>query len=367
MNNNSKISNHQAFYIILGGIFGDAILSLPRSAVNIGNQAGWFVSLLASVVILIAATAVGLLARRFYTKTIYESAPEILGTIMGKAFGLLLLIYFAATATVVLRVIPFLFKITMMPYLPVWFIIAMFLIACMFTAYMGVETLARVNEVIMPVVLIIVVAMLLTVLPFVRLYRVFPLFYGFQWDKILSLDFGILFYSSSAFALIFLLPPFMEDPQEIVTVGQKAVILPALFYAVVTFLCITTLTPKLTMEQVWPTVRLFNIPAFRGFLIERLDVIFAFMWSLAAYTTALNYFFATVESTQRIFHLKQRKGVILFWAVVIFFGAQQIKDYLDEGIVVQIIGVYSLIVCFFLPAGILLLAKLRKRGETENA
>lgn len=362
---NQKISSRQAFYIILGGIIGDAFLFLPRNAVNIGGQNGWFVSLLISFLILISVTVVGKLALRFPKATIIEGSGEILGKWGGKLYSLILVLTYASTTLVVVRTMPFLVKLSIMPEAPFGFIVATYLFVCAVGAYWGIEVVGRLNEVLMPIVVLLLLVILAAAIRNADFEQLRPFFYGFQWKNFLSPDALSIYYSSSAYILLFMVVPHVLKPKDALPAAQKAVIFSGLVYAIGIAVTIAVLSTAVIRANVWPTVRLVTAVGFRGFLVERIDIFFAFAWLIAAYTTALNFFYATVDSTRRFLGLgdNRRIFIIIPWCILIFAASFFIKDYGQQGKLSFVMGLIMLVTGFFLSALLFMIAKFRGKGE----
>ncbi|NQS75854.1 MAG: endospore germination permease [Peptococcaceae bacterium] len=170
-----KISERQLAFLITAMLVNTVILLMPQLGARAVEQDAWLTALLGSVWGIFMVLVIIALARRYPGRTPIEYLPLILGKPLGKILGAIYVFWFLSVgAVIVFEFISFL-KITIMPKTP----LAVFMVTIMVLAYYalrsGLESWARVNEILLFVVLVAIAAVI--ILPYHNLdfSRLLPL------------------------------------------------------------------------------------------------------------------------------------------------------------------------------------------------
>lgn len=165
MAENGKISAWQAMTLVISFLMGSAILIIPSAAAVSAKQDAWLA--------IMAATAAGLgiillnvsLAQKYPGQTFIQYSQSILGRVPGKAAGILTIWFSLHLGSLVTRDFGVFINTTMLPQTPLAVINAMIIVITALTIIYGLEVLARVNELIFPLLLISILAGNLLLLP----------------------------------------------------------------------------------------------------------------------------------------------------------------------------------------------------------
>lgn len=150
------ISNIQAAMLAITSLTIIGHLILLTLVLDQSRQDGWLAGVIGSILSLIGIIALSKLSQRFPGLTLIEILFQHYSWI-GKIIGIFYLIYFYIMAVLGVRLFGEAYKI-IMPETPLWAFITVILLLTAYIVYLGLETLARLNQIMLPVLVIIAVS-----------------------------------------------------------------------------------------------------------------------------------------------------------------------------------------------------------------
>lgn len=280
-------------------------LTFPRTMIiNSGNSA-WIQAIYASITAVLIYAVTWALQRG--NNNIIELAEKIGGKtlkiIVGTAVFVVLIINFMP----IIRIFPETVKVVLLQDFNVNVIIAVFLIAIGIGAYIGLESIARINYMFMPIAGVVFVGFLLLLIPNYRAYNLMPLF-GEGYKSI----FVSGFHSISMFSDILLLNillPHCKNTESAKKSGWKAIIISAVISVVILIsYCMIYPFPasKEFMIPVYQLARVIHISSF----FSRFEAIFQFVWSILILLYSATYIYTLCYVFEITFNLKHYKPLI---------------------------------------------------------
>ncbi|NLC44671.1 MAG: GerAB/ArcD/ProY family transporter, partial [Clostridiales bacterium] len=104
MQNKQKgLSNFQVSALVALTIIGMTIVFIPRIAAEQAGIDGALSTLLAGILSIVLAAVIITLSKRFPNETVIEFSQEILGKVLGKAYGILFVLHSTAVVAYILR------------------------------------------------------------------------------------------------------------------------------------------------------------------------------------------------------------------------------------------------------------------------
>lgn len=236
-----KISSLQMGLMIYPTIIATGILFLPSYMFEYAGRDLWIPPILASVM---GALTIFIAYRlhRFYPKeTVIQYSCNILGTVLGKILGgILLLFYLHSSSFVIFQYGEFMMG-NFLPKTPKIVILGSMIMTCAFAIRGGLEVLGRLAEMIVPILLVALSLIVIFLLPDLEIKHVFPIMGNgimpsLQATIFLNIWFGQFFYLS------FFLPVVTDR-----TKGRKWVVIS--LFAVVLTMVVTNLITLLVFGE----------------------------------------------------------------------------------------------------------------------
>lgn len=218
------------------------------------------------------------------TTKLYRSNKNIiqLAEMTGKKWlkiivGVVVFVVLLINYSSIIRIFPETVKIVLLQDFEIEFIIPIFMLAIGIGAYIGLEPIARVNNMFMPLAGIVLLLSLILLIPYFNINNIFPILgNGVYSITVKGINTISLF---SDILLLNILLPYCENTSEAKKSGWRAIYISATI-GVVILLSYCLIYP-------YPVSREFMIPVYQlsrvihlGNFFSRFEVIFQFVWSI---------------------------------------------------------------------------------------
>ncbi len=159
INDNDKISSFQCFVLFVSVMIGIGIMFMPASVAKTAEQNGWLVVLLGGMLSFFIFLLIFKITMSNPDVTFIELLNDAFGKILGIFFSLIYVLYFIIFSAFETRLIAetakeFLFNLT-----PNEVLIITFLFTCAYISRYGIEVIARICEILMPGIVVIIVVL----------------------------------------------------------------------------------------------------------------------------------------------------------------------------------------------------------------
>ena len=374
MSANEKITMRQLQILIFLGAMGTGVIVLPRRAADLlpdTSQDGWIVALGITVVAMLIGAliscAVTSVARATKSKSLsfIESTGTLLSKPIAYIIGAALWAKLVFAAGLEMRVFMEITGEVLLPLTPAPVIGAVMLATCAYAAAMGIETRARVGEVLLAIM----------VLPFIFLFVFAVIDADFsniqpvlatepQRLGISVLRMGFIFTGMETLLLI---SPFVPKDKPLVRPVVGAIALSGIVITAITAVTIAAFGQGVASEA-WPVLRMMDMINLPGSFIERQEALMFSFWLITAFALGNAMLFFGGLLVKDIFSKSLRKKAlpkgVLITAIAVFavscipLTREEIYYYLDAMYMTS--GLFFLII---LPVLLIFASKICTWGQ----
>ena len=308
-----RLSLKQIFAILVLSRILEALTFLPIiGAGSYGGNAGrdvWISMLLAMPMSLSAMGLILYLGNKHKGKTLIEYMQTLLGSLPGRILGLLYIWFFLQSAAMVLRDIGELFTNTVMIETPILVLIIAVSVIVIVVVRGGPETIGRMSELILPIVLISLLLVSIFILPEVDIRYFLPVMAGGMNPVFISALYAL---SRQTELLIFAMTlPYISNKTKAIWYAAAAVVFSNSLIVLVIIIVggVFTISQADThvVFEFFSVLRLISI----GDFLERIDAIALAVWMGAGVIRASAFIYCTVLGSSQVFCLKDYRSSIV--------------------------------------------------------
>lgn len=277
----------------------------PRYMLVSGGSAAWMQGLIAvgGAFLLFAVT------RIFYRpgKTLLDDAEETGGGVLRIIAGLLTEAVLVMNMAATVRAYPESVGTILLSHSNIEVIMAVFIAAAAVGAYFGIDSLARINTIFLPIALAAVSLMFIFLLPKYSLDNLFPIL-GTGAEHVFGESYHFISLFSDLIALDLLLP-YCRTRRDGERGGVFAIAVSAAVIMVLLLSCILTFTYPAGTEYVMPVYELARL-IYAGEFFGRLEALFEFVWSVFVLLYASVYLYLICDVWKKSFGIRYLRPLI---------------------------------------------------------
>ncbi|MBK3494259.1 endospore germination permease [Viridibacillus sp. YIM B01967] len=353
------ISVRQFTIIVMLFSIGTAILIIPASISQEIKQDAWIAALLGVILsLLIVKLFIGV-GNINSKMTFVEINEGVLGKYVGKITSIAFILFSFIGASELLYYLEN-FMNSIMPETPAAAFGILFMLVIIYSMYLGIETFARATELLVPLFVLIFVFFVICISPQIDIQNIQPIFETRTKPLIFSI---LLFLSVFSFPQVVLLMIF-PSAINVHKSASKGFYIGTIAGGVVLFimivLAIAVLGATNVSQNAYPSYTLAMRISI-GNILERIEIIMAFMWIITIFIKTFMYFYASILGLSQVLKMKDYRSLI-FPMGMILFTLSQIghPNIVDSHIFDKEAWLpFSLIFAIILPLLLLVIAKLR--------
>ncbi|WP_186445900.1 GerAB/ArcD/ProY family transporter [Paenibacillus cremeus] len=336
------ITVRQSGWLISSTIIGVGVLTLPRGSAHYAKESGWMSVVLGAILAMAVTAVITMLANRFPGQTLVSYASKLLGGAKSPWLGRLLSIpfilpfylYWGFSTALVARVFGEVVITTVLPKTPLEVVIASMLIVSFVLVMHQVETLARVNEILLPLIVIPVLAIALSSYQSAKFENMFPMF-----DiDFLSFGKGVLSSATSylGFEIMVIFLAYTGTSSKLMKSNMVGIIIPGVVYTLISISGLLVFGIDELELLAWPTLELVKTTHVPGLILERVESAFLGVWVAAVFTSVGNLFYSQALLVKEFFRLKDHRWIALAHLPVFYWlslqppNIQRMFDYQDK-------------------------------------
>jgi spore germination protein len=306
---NNKISLRQLQALLFLEIFGFGVTALPRRVAESAGQDGWVSVFLATLAIVPIIMIAGHIAKLARGQSFHDFACAVISKPLGIVISLIFCARLVLLASFNLRIFAEITRQTMLPTTPFAVIFVSMLMLTAYGASKGIETRARMAEVLILVVLlplIFVFGISGRDIDFTNLAPVMvaPL------ENIVSGSFSA-FFAFSGIEVVLLLSPYLSRPRHLTKSAGQVVVTIGIFMTIVTIVTIARFGPEGIIHQMWPVLKMMDTISLPGSVIDRQGALIMTFWIISAYATINAALFFSSLLLKDVVGRGQHSGYIL--------------------------------------------------------
>lgn len=359
---NCKLNSRELTSVLINLLTVKMLFTYPRYLVERMENGAWLSIVLWGIV----ALGIFWLTQYVYLKTermtILMQAELLGGKVLKAVTGISIIILMMFNIAPMVRAFPEAIKTVLLQNTSMLVIISILATGVAIGARFGIEPLARVAAIFLPIASAFIVFFFVTLIPYYKISNLFP----FSLTKVTIGGTSALSVFADVFVLNLLLP-YVKDMKTVRKSGFAALILSGIAgFLIVLAYCLTYLYPAsarfiVPMYQLARNLRI-------GTYFQRLESIFEFIWSISIFIYTSVYVFVMCDVFRQSFSLKHYRPLVfpilmvllrlVFWESG-YIEAQR-SNFVNSGFFYPIFYVLPLIF------GLLTLIKMRKERGREG-
>ncbi|NIK22650.1 spore germination protein KB [Paenibacillus lupini] len=288
---------------------GSTILIIPSGLAAIAKQDAWIGALVGVVMGGVTVGLYILLWRLFPGRTFVGICEAVLGKWIGALLSIMFMFYsFIGSVTVLFYAGNF-FKINFLPHTPFPLINILFAAVVVIGVRMGLETISRTSELMLPWVLILLAVLVFTLAPEINTENMLPVF-EFGWKSLFWAGFSFAGTAYMPIVFLFAVFPSVLNVEKAQIGMYFAAIMGGICVVLITLLCIMILGPNITSRSMFPSYALVKKISIGNFF-QRVEVIMAGLWFVTTFLKTTFYFYGWVSSLSEILKLNNYRSLTL--------------------------------------------------------
>lgn len=329
--------------LLINIIFVKVILTFPKTVVENSGNAAWIQVLYNTLIALLFFCAVMHIYNK--KKNIIEIAEINGGKPLKIIVGILVTAILTINAVPIIRIFPEAVKTVLLQKTNVEIIVVVMAVVAAMGAYLGIEAIARIHKMFLPIAAIVFLSFLLLLIPKYRLVNIFPIF-GNGLSSIFIKGFNSLSLFSDLIVLNLLIP-YTKNLDMIKRSGRCGIIIAGIAATVTTAAYCLSFSYPASENFIMPAyqvARLINISSF----FSRFEAFFEFVWSILILLYTATYLYMISYSLQITLSLKFLKPLIFPVTVIIFLISLLPSSMMEMMKWDHVVGAFSYIPVFLL-------------------
>lgn len=360
----NKISNFQIYCLLLVSIAPFSYLILPKQATEILANNSW-IAILSSIIPSALLVFIYLYVIKKSSQPFPLLLEEHLGKILGKTLGFLFVLAFFFHAIITLRTFMSFLASVVMPLVPISVFISSMTLVSFYAIRKGLETFARVAEIIV-----------LLGLPFSFIILILSATAGIQFRQIMPIAYmqaSNFIHATSISTLhmtflisIWVLAFYSNDINNISKTIYKVLITHILLISLTAIVSIAAFGHLVNVGLQFPTYSLVRTIEIGGF-IQNIDIIFIAIWILGISVALTLQWFMSVYTLHKVFNLKDYRFLAAPTSLVIGTSTILMASNIMELQVIRLMIWPYILAFFFVLIPLILFLIVLFKPKVESA
>ena len=356
--NYKKICTSEAIALIVVVMINQVLLGSAKEIITDTASSAWIHTILISAIALLFTFLICKLFSKFTNLDIIDISEFLAGKVLKYIVCIGLIGFFILSASLILNHIANSLSIIYLTNLNVLFLMLIFLIGAVIVSMKDIGVIARTNLIILTILLIPMVILFVSIASDMQINNLFPILgYGIN-DTFFNNTTNV--YAFSGIIYLFLITPLLKDSNEHQRIGIISIIISSLYL----FFTVTSLLMSFPFASVTDdllSIYLLSRLVSFGTFLERVDVIYVFLWILSSFSYLSILFYFLTSTFQKMTKLKNRNGILYSLATIVLGTTILMKDIADLRFAHRTISMYYFLGLFAVLFIILILAYFKKR------
>lgn len=359
-----KLGRSEATAVALIFIGSKAFLGYPRFIAENGLNAAWLIAFIGGLVSIGFWLIIASLLARFPGKSLLEINEIVLGPLLGLGINMLGLGYIIVSSSLLLRQFADAAIITALPGVPLGALSFLFLLTVVIAAYFGLEPISRNSFIALPFILAGVTGVLLSLYSYWDMKQLFPLL-GSGLAPVLLHG----FINSTAFGEVIILailaPYFSFGPQTLKNIGLFSIGLVCMYFTAIAIIYLMVIPTPATVENLAPIYQLSRA-IYLGRYYQRFESFFVLFWTYSAFLRLSIGFILVALIAKISLKLPYYRPLLPALSVLFISIALTPAGLADAAEFERYRYRFGGIITLVIPAGVWLIALLRRKGEKSD-
>lgn len=274
---NDKITKGQNLSLIIASILGVGILSLPSQLAKSSGFNGIISIISGTIISILLVTMYTKLITRFKSKTIFEVIDEILPNPIAKIIDLLFILHYLITGAIIVRIFGDIIRMFLLRNTPLEVTILSLILAVSFITRKGIEPVARLAQIVLPLVVIPIFILFLSLIPELDFTNIYPVFQMNTVDILKGIKTTV--FSFIGIEIVLVSTAYVKNTDKILKYNILSVIFLGIMYLVAFIVVISEFGKEQTEDLLWPTLLLMKTVDVPGAFLENVDGIIISLWT----------------------------------------------------------------------------------------
>jgi len=360
MGSKETITTSQAAVMVINYMLGAGILTLPRTTVEAARTPDVWISIIISgLIIMVAGWIISVLCKRFQGKTWFQFVPDITGKWIAIILSLPVIGYFIIISAFEIRILAEVTGLFLLEGTPVWAIVLPFMWIGLYLTLGGINSLARLYEIILPITLVFLLLALLLSSSIFDIDNLRPVLGSGFMPVYRGIHPTLLSFTGYEIMLIAI--AFMKFPQKATKAIMTGISVPVLIYLVTVIMVIGGLSINGVEKRTWPTLDLMRSFEVQGLIFERFESLLLVIWIMQIFSTYTITLYAASIGWAQISNAKFRPFVFALLPLI-FLIAMIPKNVTEAFKLGDTVGHASVFLFGVIPLILLLVSIARKKG-----
>ena len=309
-----KIDTRQTLYLLVTMIYATLILFIPQNTVAHAKQDAWLSFLIAFAGGVLISLVIINLSLRFPGQTLFEYLPLILGRWPGKITGFFYVWLFVHLCALANREYCSTIVAAFMPETPLVVLLIHGTIMFAYIAYCGLEVLARINQLFLPLNAGLLITLFILATPEMKVVNILPVFDTGLLPLVKSSITPLSWFGEIVTLAVII--PYLVEQKNVYHLTIKALFFVLVLIELATVGVLLVFGPTLTNSYFFPVLsgtKMINIANF----IERLEVIPIIIWITSGTMKATLFFWAAALGSAQLLGLNDYRPLILPLAIIV--------------------------------------------------
>lgn len=353
-----RITPRQAMFLMVAFLLGSAILIIPSAIAVSARQDSWLSIILATLAGLLIIALYTALALRFPGQNLIQYSETVMGKIPGKIVGLVVIWFALHLGSLVVRNFGDFLNHTILQRTPLVIVNAVIILLVVMAVKSGLEVIARVNFMILPFLIILLLVLVVLSIPEIDIRRLLPV----MESGLMPVFKGMLSAIGFPFAetiLFTMIIPYVNNPGDV----RKAMFWGGLTggFLLMLVILITLLVIGPSTARLWypvlEAVRMIDLYN----IIQRVDAVVIINWIGLGFIKITVCFYVFVLGLAQWLNLSDYRPLVLPAGVVMLALSILVYDsYVEEVFFAAMIWhPYALTVAFIIPLIMLVTDSIR--------
>jgi len=327
----TKISDYQFFFIIFVSLTSLTFFSVPVQLVSQVRQDLWLSMAIGTLIDIYVAFLLTWLGTNYAGLSLVQYPQVILGKLAGKLIGVVFVLFFVGVITSSMWIFSDFLTRSLMPETPPLVISLTMTLCAGFAAWAGIETIARLAQLVGVIILIASILLFLTSIPDLHLPNLLP-----QFENGIDPAIRGSIYPGSWFGICMmmgmLIPHQSASPKRTFQMKTYAVLLGSCLMTLNLLYSIAVMGPEMAQRLENP---IYTFTRITNFLIfERVEVLLLLVYISGSFITISTLYFVVSEGTKQVFRTKNNAFLLfpfgILFAICPIFPLSSNTPFIDR-------------------------------------
>ena len=318
------LTKKQLTMVTVNAIVVKMLLTYPRVLIVLSGNAAWINVLYVTLLAILIFGAIRLVYNT--DKNIISAAEDAGGNILRITVALIIFIVLCMNVLSLIRVFPEIIKLVLLEDTYEEIIGIVFVEVIALGAVFGIESIARVHELFIPIAAAVFIIFLLLLSPGSRLETIYPVFGKGFFDLFVNGISGLSLFAD--IIILNILLPYTQTLSDYKHAGTRSIIIGGLAaFAITAAYCLTYVYPA-SEEFFVPVYQLERTIYFSNFF-SRFEAVFQFVWTISIFLYGSFYIAVLAKVWEQGF--RQPSSAVTIAAIAaILIGTAAIPDSVDK-------------------------------------